>query len=65
MHLLRCTGGRVSEVLSLKRMQVQDGQLEEVQIVGKGGKARTLFLDPLPYQPSSNIAMNVKTILRH
>ena len=46
MHLLRCTGGRVSEILSLKRMQVQDGQLDEVQIVGKGGKARTLFLDP-------------------
>ena len=46
LHLLRCTGGRVSEVLSLKRMQVQDGQLDEVQIVGKGGKARTLFLDP-------------------
>ncbi|NJM26415.1 MAG: hypothetical protein HC859_13950, partial [Bacteroidia bacterium] len=35
MHLLRCTGGRVSEVLSLKRVHVQDGRLDEVRIYAR------------------------------
>lgn len=44
-----CTGGRISEVLSLDQDQVMpDGDvLDEVQIVGKGRKARPLPLDPL------------------
>lgn len=46
IHVLRCSGGRVQEVLSLKRSQVQDGRIDEVLIVGKGGKQRILFLDP-------------------
>ncbi len=46
VHVLRCSGGRVQEVLSLKRSQVQDGRVDEVLITGKGGKQRILFLDP-------------------
>ena len=46
VHTLRCSGGRISEVLSLKRSQVQDGRIDEVLITGKGGKQRVLFLDP-------------------
>ena len=54
LHTLRCRntrsrgcGGRISEVLSLKRSQVQDGRIDEVLITGKGGKQRVLFLDSL------------------
>lgn len=36
--------GRVSEVASLQRKQVQDGRLDKCVIVGKGNKARYLFL---------------------
>ena len=45
LHTFRATGARVSEVLSLKRSQVQNGRIDEVRIIGKGGVLRTLFLD--------------------
>ena len=46
MHTLRCSDGRIGNVLSLKRSLVQDGRLAEAYITGKGGKQRMLFLDP-------------------
>jgi integrase len=45
LHTLRCSGGRIQEVLSLRRSQVQDGRIDEILITGKGGKQRLLFLD--------------------
>jgi site-specific recombinase XerD len=45
VHTLRCSGGRIAEVLGLKRFQVQDGRKDEALILGKGGKQRVLFLD--------------------
>lgn len=46
VHCLYDTAGRVSEVASLTRQQVQDGGVGEVVIVGKGGRERVLFLTP-------------------
>ncbi|MGC8839451.1 MAG: tyrosine-type recombinase/integrase [Anaerolineae bacterium] len=46
VHCLYDTAGRVSEVASLTREQVQDGGVGEVVIVGKGGRERVLFLTP-------------------
>jgi site-specific recombinase XerD len=44
MHTLYASGGRVSEIASLTRGMVADGQASEVMIVGKGDKPRLLFL---------------------
>lgn len=46
VHCLYDTAGRVSEIASLTRAQVQDGGVGEVVIVGKGGRERVLFLTP-------------------
>lgn len=46
VHCLYDTAGRVSEVASLTRAQVQDGGVSEVVIRGKGGRERVLFLTP-------------------
>jgi len=46
---IRCiydTAGRVSEIASLTREQVQDGGVGEVVIRGKGGRERVLYLTP-------------------
>lgn len=45
MHVLRATAARLSEVRSLTRAQVDGGRARETVIVGKGGKARTVFFD--------------------
>jgi site-specific recombinase XerD len=44
VHVLYATAARVSEMISLTRQQVRDGNADEVQIVGKGNKQRVLFL---------------------
>lgn len=46
MHTLYATAGRVSEVASLTRQAVAEGQADEVLIVGKGDKERWLYLTP-------------------
>ena len=46
MHTLYASGGRVSEIASLTRGQVADGNASEVLITGKGSKERMLFLTP-------------------
>lgn len=46
MHTLYASGGRVSEIASLTRGQVSDGNASEVLITGKGNKERMLFLTP-------------------
>jgi site-specific recombinase XerD len=46
MHTLYATGGRVSEVLSMTRAGVRDGQFDETTLKGKGGKDRDLLLTP-------------------
>lgn len=43
MHLLYSSAGRVSEIASLTRMQIQDGRRDEAKIVGKGDKPRFIF----------------------
>lgn len=46
VHTLYASAGRVSEVASLQRKQVQDGNAKEVVITGKGDKERFLFFTP-------------------
>ncbi|MGQ9584101.1 MAG: tyrosine-type recombinase/integrase [Anaerolineae bacterium] len=46
VHCIYDTAGRVSEIASLTREQVQDGGIGEVVIRGKGGRERLLFLTP-------------------
>lgn len=43
MHTLYSSAGRVSEVTSLTRAQVADGQADHASTLGKGNKLRTLF----------------------
>jgi site-specific recombinase XerD len=44
VHTIYASAGRVSEVASLTRAQVQDGGVREVMITGKRGKMRLIFL---------------------
>jgi site-specific recombinase XerD len=44
VHTIYASAGRVSEVASLTRAQVQDGGVREVMITGKRGKKRLIFL---------------------
>lgn len=46
VHTLYASAGRVSEVASLQRKQVQDGRLKQCVITGKGKKQRFIFLTP-------------------
>lgn len=46
VHTLYASAGRVSEVASLQRKQVQDGRSAECVITGKGKKQRFIFLTP-------------------
>lgn len=46
VHTLYASAGRVSEVASLQRKQVQDGSIAECVITGKGKKQRYIFLTP-------------------
>lgn len=46
MHTLYSSAGRVSEVASLTRKDVQDGRRDEAVIVGKGEKMRYLYFLP-------------------
>lgn len=43
LHCLWDSAARVSELLSLTRAQVSDGQVDRVVVVGKGGKERYIF----------------------
>lgn len=44
VHALYASAGRVSEVASLQRKQVQDGRIAECVITGKGKRQRYIFL---------------------
>jgi site-specific recombinase XerD len=44
VHTIYASAGRVSEVASLDRADVQDGGVREVMIMGKRGKKRLIFL---------------------
>jgi site-specific recombinase XerD len=44
VHTIYASAGRVSEVASLDRADVQDGGVREVMITGKRGKKRVIFL---------------------
>lgn len=44
LHLLWDSGGRVSEILSLTRKVIADGEIDSPTITGKGDKRRELFL---------------------
>ena len=44
VHTIYASAGRVSEVASLNRADVQDGGVREVMITGKRGKKRLIFL---------------------
>jgi site-specific recombinase XerD len=44
VHTIYASAGRVSEVASLTRAQVQDGGVREVMITGKRGRKRLIFL---------------------
>ncbi len=44
VHTLYSSGGRVSEVSSLTREMVLDGRVDEVHLVGKGGRPRVILL---------------------
>jgi integrase/recombinase XerD len=44
VHTIYASAGRVSEVASLMRSQVQDGGVREIMITGKRGKKRLIFL---------------------
>jgi integrase/recombinase XerD len=44
MQALYATAGRVSEILSLQRADVGEGHATQVEIVGKGGRRRAIFL---------------------
>lgn len=46
VHTLYASAGRVSEVASLLRKQVQDGKMKEAIITGKGDKERFLLFTP-------------------
>lgn len=46
VEVLFSTACRVAELVSLNRKQVRDGTAPECVIVGKGGKARTIYLSP-------------------
>jgi len=46
MRTFISTAARLSEVLSLTRVQVQDGRHSEVRINGKGNARRTIFFSP-------------------
>lgn len=44
LHLLWDSGGRISEILSLNRKVIADGEFDMPTITGKGDKRRELFL---------------------
>jgi site-specific recombinase XerD len=44
LHTLYATAGRVAEVASLQRADVAEGRATQVEIVGKGGRRRLIFL---------------------
>lgn len=46
VHVMYASAGRVSEIASLMRKQVQDGRSKEAIITGKGDKERFLFFTP-------------------
>lgn len=46
LHVLYSSAGRVSEVASLNRRDVEDGYREEAVIVGKGGTSRVIYFTP-------------------
>ena len=46
MHTLYSSAGRVSEIASLARTQVADGQATQATTIGKGGKSRMIYLTP-------------------
>ena len=51
VEVLRCTGLRASEVLSLRRKQLrQDGGLCHAWVIGKGRKEREVFFDDAAWQ---------------
>lgn len=44
VHVLYASAGRVSDAANLKRKQLQDGQLDQCVVHGKGNKDRYLYL---------------------
>ena len=46
VHVMYASAGRVSEIASLTRKQVQDGSAKEAIITGKGDKERFLYFTP-------------------
>lgn len=46
VHVMYASAGRVSEIASLQRKQVQDGRAKEAIITGKGDKERFLYFTP-------------------
>lgn len=44
MHTLYASAGRVSEIASLTRKEVQDGRRNKAKVLGKGGKERFIYL---------------------
>lgn len=46
VHVMYSSAGRVSEIASLRRKQVQDGRAKEAVITGKGDKERFLYFTP-------------------
>lgn len=60
MHTLYASAGRVSEVASLQRKQVQDGRVTECVITGKGKKQRFIF-----FTAESQRAIRVYCEARH
>lgn len=43
---LYASAGRVSEIVNLKRKDVQDGRRDTIKIIGKGSKPRYIYLTP-------------------
>lgn len=43
LHTLYASAGRISEILALTRKQISDGERDELEIIGKGRKKRTMF----------------------
>jgi site-specific recombinase XerD len=46
LHVLYSSAGRISEIASLNRRDVEDGYREEAIIVGKGGASRVIYFTP-------------------
>jgi site-specific recombinase XerD len=52
VNILYSTGARISEVASLDRSTVMEGNSSTPTITGKGNKSRTIFLQPYALEPT-------------